>query len=220
MSKKDVLSYHEKYKNIPRDYMERLAYLYRLQPYTKEHLNSLINKIDALKNVEWEWVTYIFYMEPKSAPRPRLNRNTFTFYVKDAKNFKQVFDDFKEQNSNMECVISTPCEIITKAYIETPKSMTLEEKMAAELELIHHVNSPDYDNIAKRYTDMVQTTLISNDSIVFRGSTEKFYSILPRVEITVRFMKSYDCRYNKRTIENRKSFKENPLTLRDIKYII
>ena len=220
MSKKDVLSYHEKYQHIPKDYLERLAYLYRIKPYTKEHLNSLLQKIDALKNVEWDSVTYIFYMEPRSAPRPKLNTRTFTFYVKDAKNFKQVFDDFKEQHSDLECVISTPCEIITKAYIETPKSMSLEEMMAAELELIHHVNSPDYDNIAKRYTDMVQETLISNDSIIFRGVVEKFYSILPRVEITVKFMKSYDCKYNKRTIEKRKSFTENPLTIDGIKYII
>lgn len=220
MSKKDILSYHEKYENIPKDYMERLAYLYRLKPYKKEHLNSLLQKIDALKNVEWDSVSYIFYMEPKSAPRPRMNRNTFTFYVKDAKNFKKVFDDFKEAHSDLDYVISTPCETITKSYIETPKSMSLEETMAAELELIHHVNSPDYDNIAKRYTDMVQTTLISNDSIIFKGTSEKFYSILPRVEVTVKFMKLYDCKYNRRTIEKRKSFYENPLTVKDLGHII
>lgn len=220
MSKKDIQEYHEKFDHIPKDYMERLAYLYRLKPYTKDNLNSLLDKIDRLAEVEWDELTYIFYMNPKSTPRAKLNTKTFTFYVKDAKNYKAVFDDFKEKHSNMECVISTPTIITTKMYFETPKSMSIEEMMAAELELIHHVNNPDWDNCGKTYCDMVQKTLVSNDSIVCKGSVEKFYSILPRIEINLRFMTKYDCKYNKRSVEGRKSFKENPLTLDGIDYII
>lgn len=220
MSKKAIREYHDKFNDIPKDYMERLAYLYRLKPYTKEHLNSLLEKIDKLTTMEWDEVTYIFYMDPKSTPRARLNTKTFTFYVKDAKNYKQVFDDFREQHSNMECVISTPTIITTKVYMETPKTMSIEEMLAAELELIHHVNNPDWDNVGKTYSDMVQKTLISNDSIVCKGSVEKFYSILPRIEVNIRFMTQYDCKYNKRSVEGRKSFKENPLTIKDIGHII
>lgn len=205
---------------IPKDYMERLAYLYKVMPYKKKDLELLINSIDRLKNVAWDSVTYIFYMVPKPSQRPRLNPKTFTFYVKDAKNFKDVFDEFKREHSAMDCVISTPCTIHTKCYIETPKGMNLREVMAAELELIHHINAPDYDNLAKTYTDMVQKTLISNDSIIFSGTSEKFYSILPRIEVTIKFMTAYDCKYNKKSVEKRKSFKENELTLKDIDYII
>ena len=219
-TKKDIMEYHEKFANIPKDYMERLAYLYHAYPYTKADLESLIQKINKLSSVYWDSVTYIFYMNPKSSPRPKLNTKTFTFYVKDAKNFKQLFDDFKDQHSDMECVISTPCIIETKSYIETPAGMTLQEKMAAELELIHHVNSPDYDNLAKTYTDMVQKTLVSNDSIIFRGVSEKFYSILPRIEVTLKYMTAYDCKYNKKRVEARKSFKENDLTIKNIDFII
>lgn len=220
VTKKDILEYNEKFSEIPKDYMERLAYLYRIKPYKKEQLQSLLNKIDSLKNVSWDSVTYIFYMTPRPSQRPRINPKTFTFYVRDAKDFKKVFDEFKESHSNMDCVISTPCMIHTKSYIETPKGMSLEEMMAAELELIHHINAPDYDNLAKTYTDMVQKTLISNDSIIFSGTSEKFYSILPRIEVTVKFMTAYDCKYNKRSVEKRKSFKENPLTLKNVDYII
>ena len=219
-NKKDILEYNAKFSMIPKDYMERLAYLYNVMPYKKKDMEMLINSIDRLKNVNWDSVTYIFYMVPRPSHRPRLNPKTFTFYVRDAKNTKDVFDKFKEEHSNMECVISTPCTIHTKCYIETPKGMNLREVMAAELELIHHVNAPDYDNLAKTYTDMVQKTLISNDSIIFSGTSEKFYSILPRIEITIRYMTAYDCKYNKRSVENRKSFKENPLTMKDIDYII
>lgn len=219
-TKQDIKEYQEKFSSIPKDYLERLAYLYRVYPFKRSDLEQLIKKIDALSQVYWDSITYIFYMNPKSSPRPKLNTKTFTFYVKDAKNFKQVFDDFKDQHSDMDCVISTPCTIETKSYIETPKGMSLQEMMAAELELIHHVNAPDYDNLAKTYTDMVQHTLISNDSIIFRGTSEKFYSILPRIEVTIHFMTAYDCKYNKRSVEKRKSFKENPLTLKNLDFII
>lgn len=219
-TKKAIKEYNDNFANIPKDYMDRLAYLYRAYPYTKETLNKLIAKIDDLKNVQWDYIKYIFYMDPKSTPRAKLNTKTFTFYVKDAKNYKEIFDEFKEHSSQMDCVISTPCFLETKVYIETPSGMTLEEKMAAELELIHHVNKPDWDNVGKTYSDMVQKTLVSDDCIICKGSVEKFYSILPRIEVTLRYMKSYDCKYNKKRIENRKSFNQNPMTLRDVDYII
>lgn len=217
---KAIAEYHEKYDHIPKDYMERLIMLYKSKRFTKQQLNDLMTKIDLLKDTEWNQVTYIFYMEPKSTPRPRVIPNTYRFYVSGAKDHKKIFDDFKECHSNMECVISTPCIMETKVYTKTPAGMSAEETLACELELIHNLNAPDWDNLGKTYSDMVQDTLISNDSIVCKGSVEKFYSIIPRIEVTVKFMKLYDCKYNKRTVEKRKSFQDNPKTLRDLEYII
>ena len=218
--KQDIQSYDERFGGIPKEYLERLSYLYRLEGFTKEDINDLLEIVDRLKTIEWETVSYVFYMEPKSTPRARYNPASHIFYVKDAKNHKQIFDTFKERHSQMDVVISTPTMMSTRVYIETPKGMTKKEKLAAELELIHHIVAPDWDNLGKTYCDMVQKTLLSNDSIVCKGEVEKFYSVLPRIEVDVRFMKSYDCRFNKRTVENRKSFKENPLTLKDIDFII
>ena len=220
MSNKEIQEYHDKYDDIPKDWLERLSYLYRLKPYSREILNELIEEIDSLKETEWDEITYIFYMDPRSTPRPKLNRKTFTFYVKNAKNHKQIFDEFIEFHSELNIVISTPTILTTKVYTETPKSMTMKEMMAAELELIHNVNSPDWDNIGKTYCDMIQDTLISNDSIVIKGSVEKIYSILQRIEVNVKFMKKYDCKYNKSSVERRKSFKENPLTVEGLDCII
>ena len=216
----EALDYHEQFGSIPKDYMERLSMVYNEVGFTQKHLSELIGRINRLAKVEWEEVTYIFYMVPKPTPRPRCAPNTFHFYVGGAKTNKDIMEEFMELHSNMDCVISTPCSLQTKAYIKTPNGMNAVEKMAAELELIHNVNAPDWDNIGKTYCDMVQDLLISNDSIVYRGCVEKFYSVLPRVEVTIRYMKSYDCKYNKRSIENRKSFKENDKTIKDIEYII
>lgn len=204
-----VLEYQEKFSHIPKDYQERLVYLYKKYPFKKKNMENLLKHIDELESTSWQTITYIFYMTPAAANRPRLNPGTFIFYVPDAKNHKLMFDRFKDYHSQLNYVISTPCVLSAKVYTETPSGMSIEEKMACELELIHNMNAPDWDNIGKCYCDMVQETLITNDSIVVRGSIEKLYSCLPRVEVYISYMDKYDCRYNKRTVEKRKSFYEN-----------
>ena len=193
-----ALDYHVKYDNIPRDYMERLAWLSQEIGFNQKHMEDLLAKINQLTQVQWNEVTYIFYMIPKPTPRPKLAKNTFVFYVNGAKMNKEIFENFVRHHSEMEAVISTPCMLDTKVYIQTPSSMSIEEKLAAELELIHNVNAPDWDNLGKTYSDMVQDVLVSNDSIVFKGTVQKFYSILPRIEVNVKFMTIYDCKFNKR----------------------
>lgn len=216
----EVLEYHKKYDHIPKDYMERLSWLYNEIGFNQKQLLSLLDDIEELTKVQWNEIHYIFYMTPKPSPRPRFSSNTFHFYVGGARINKEIMQRFSDEHSEMDCVISTPCEIITSAYMPMPKGMNAKEKIAAELGLIHNVNAPDWDNLGKAYCDMIQDVLISNDSLVFRGNLQKYYSVLPRIEVTVRFMMKYDCKYNKRTIEKRKSFYENDKTLKDLDYII
>lgn len=218
--KQTILEYNAAYNHIPKDYMDRLAWLYREENFTKDDLEILMSYVDDLAAVEWGEATYIFYMDPHASPRPRLNPNTFTFYVGGAFYNKNIFTKFMELHSNSEVVISTPCFMETKAYTKTPSNMSKIEKMAAELEMIYNVNAPDWDNLGKSYCDMVQGAVVSNDSVVVKGEVQKFYSILPRVEVNVKFMTKYDCRFNKSSVEKRKSFKENPKTKKDIPYVI
>lgn len=216
----EALEYQAKYGNIPKDYIERLAYLYNEIEFKQKDLIPLLEKIDELANVQWNEVKYIFYMTPKPTPRPRYTSNTFHFYVGGAKLNSEIMERFMNEHSDMECVISTPCFLDTKAYIQTPATMTKQEKILAEMELIHNINAPDWDNLGKTYSDMVQDVLVSNDSLVFRGCVQKNYSVLPRIEVTVKFMTMYDCKYNKRTVEKRKSFYENDKTIKDLGFII
>lgn len=219
-SRKKVEEYTTLYGTIPKDYEERLKWLFEKVNFTSKDLQTLFSKIDDLLTVEWKDLTYIFYMEPSYSARPRQNRNTFTFYVPESHDAQQMFSEFMNLHADMKEVISTPCILETKAYARTPAGMSRIEHIAAELELVHNLNAPDWDNIGKLYCDMVQSALIANDSIVFRGVVEKFYSVLPRVEVKVHYMKKYDCRYNKRSIEKRKSFQLNDKTRKDLDFII
>lgn len=219
-SKSKTDEYQKVYGMIPKDFEERLKWLFEKVEFSKKDITTLFSKIDELAVSNWMTRTYIFYMEPSYSSRPRQNPSTLTFYVPESHDAQQMFAHFMEVHSNLQEVVSTPCILQTKAYAKTPAGMSKIEHLAAELELLHNVNAPDWDNIGKLYCDMVQSALISNDSIVFRGEVEKFYSVLPRVEVTVRYMKKYDCKYNKRSIEKRKSFLNNPKTKKDIDYIL
>ena len=216
----EAFEYHQKYDHIPTDYMDRLSWLFAEVGFNQRHLDDLLQKIDQLAEVQWNELHYIFYMMPKATPRPKRSPNTFVFYVKGAKTTHEIFERFMEEHSEMDCVISTPCIFTTKVYMPTPAGMSIEEKIAAELELVYNVNAPDWDNLGKTYSDMVQDVLVSNDSLVVSGQVQKFYSVLPRIEVDIKFMTKHDCKYNKRTIEKRKSFQENEKTLKDVDYII
>ena len=64
----------------------------------------------------------------------------------------------------------------------------------AELGLIRPLLKPDFDNIAKKYSDMYNGNVWLDDSLVIDGRIRKYYSILPRVEIRLRYIKF--CFYN------------------------
>ena len=161
--KQSILEYNAAYNHIPKDYMERLSWLIVEENITKEDVEELLEYVEELERTEWGEVTYIFYMHPHASPRPRLNPNTFTFYVGGAYYNKNIFDKFMELHSENETVISTPCIMSTKTYTKIPNGMSKQEKIGCELELIHNVNAPDWDNLGKSYCDMVQDALVSND---------------------------------------------------------
>ena len=55
---------------------------------------------------------------------------------------------------------------------------------------------------------MIQRILILNDNIITKGSTEKYYSVKPRVEIDIKYQLGYDSKFNKRRMESTKAYKD------------
>ena len=68
---------------------------------------------------------------------------------------------------------------------------------------IYPVSKPDWDNLAKAYCDMIEGTLIYNDSLVIDGRSRKRYSIKPRIEITLSYMEDFDSQFNKNKIKGK-----------------
>ena len=184
-SKKELKEYLEEYSKIPDDMFERLIQL--SENMTNKNVNNFIENAKNNLETKWDEIKFIFYFIPKATPRARFTRCRRHFYVSDAKNNQNLMINFCKENLKDFKMIATPCKFYADIYFPTPKGMTKEEKLRSELKLIHHVSKPDWDNLGKTYSDMVQNTIILDDSLIIEGKVTKYYSIKPRIEITILF---------------------------------
>ena len=105
-------------------------------------------------------------------------------------------------------IIVTPCYVDIDSYCPLPTGLNKVNVVLAELGLIPVVSTPDFDNLAKTYTDLTQKNLLLNDSLIQRGTSSKHYSCKPRIEIRFRYMKKFDTPYTKNKVEKWNYFKE------------
>ena len=192
--------YNKLFGDIPKDYEGRLEYLINRMDLSrlKEPVYKYMKKI---RDIRWKEISYTIYLLPQATPRPRSGRNGI-FYVKGAKDNKKLFQKYLiDQDIDL---ITTPCKFTCINYFPIPNSMTNIEKIAAELGLIRPISKPDWDNVGKTYCDMIQDLIIYDDSLIIEGVSKKFYSIKPRIEITISYMEDYDSNYNKKKIIKQK----------------
>lgn len=198
MTKKELREYEEKYGDIPNDKEGRLNYIISKAKNKERTFAPVKQEIDRIKKIKWKTVKYVIYFIPKASPRPRSSLNGH-FYVKGASDNKKFFKNFYKETLNIP-IIDTPCKFYCDSYLPTPSDMSLVNQVLAELGLIRPVKKPDFDNLAKTYSDMTQGILLYDDSLIIEGVSRKFYSCKPRIEITFKYMESYDSDYNKKRI--------------------
>ena len=189
--------YLDEYGDVPINSVERVDYLLSTLSLFRAK-TSVYDEIKRIGNIQWKELSYTIYMVPKGTPRPRLGMNG-VFYVKGAKNNKKLFQKFIEQQDMP--MIRTPIKFYCSCYLPIPKSMSSVEKVVAELGFIRPISKPDWDNLAKTYCDMIQDSLIYDDSLIIEGSTKKFYSIKPRIEIRLLYAEEYDCPFNRKKMK-------------------
>ena len=80
-----------------------------------------------------------------------------------------------------------PVSVAFKAFFPIPKSRPKWWKEAAREQIIPHTTKPDMDNIRKSLMDGLNTVAFRDDSLVFSGPPEKWYSDTPRVEVFIDF---------------------------------
>ena len=191
--------YEEKYGDITEDYEERINQL--LTPIKTDSRRKLLQEeIFRIRNVEWITKKFIIYLLPKATPRPRLVQRS-VFYVKGAKDNKKLFKKFI--NDIDIDIITTPTKFTCKSYFPIPSSMNQIEKVLAEIGLIRPISKPDWDNVGKAYCDMLQGLILYDDSLIVEGVSKKYYSMKPRIEITISYMKEHDSGYNRKKMKEK-----------------
>lgn len=191
--------YEEKYGNIPKDYESRISILSSNVNFNRQS-KTVDGEIDRIQKIKWKKENFTIYLLPKATPRPRSGKHG-TFYVKGAKNNKKYFEKYLlDKDTKM---IYTPTKFSCKSYFPIPSSMNKIEQILAEMGFIRPISKPDWDNVAKAYCDMIQGFLIYDDSLIIEGTSSKFYSIKPRIEITIEYMEDFDSDFNRKKMKKK-----------------
>ena len=197
---KSEKEYIEKYGDIPKDHDGRLDYLLSNLKCGRVK-ESFYSTIDNIKSIQWKKLEYIIYIVPKGTPRPRAGKFG-VFYVKGAKDNKKLFKQFMDMQKDIP-LITTAVKLDCSSYLPIPSSMNWVEKVLSELGLIRPITTPDFDNLVKTYTDMMKDSLLYDDSLIIEGTSRKYYSVKPRVEITLWYADKYDCKFNQSKINKK-----------------
>ena len=202
--------YREKYGDIPIDYEERLAWMYDTFHITENKANQILDARNQMFYfMYYKLFRIILFEEPEGTPRPRfrlINRQNFANTAINNGSFVHVYsinahEDnvfmkrlINEEIYELQDLIYQPCDVQYNVFFKTPSYYNTEQKILAEIGLDRPINKPDWDNIGKKYSDMYNGNVWVDDSCVVSGTVNKFYSILPRIEINLNFL---NCLYNK-----------------------
>lgn len=216
---------------IPKDYQERINWIIDTYKISDAKLKDIINT----KNKMLQQMYYmpelfvVIYEIPEGSPRPRARfikskGNNILANARSNPGFIQVYSitgaadkkfmqEFKTNSDFdfLESLIYTPCSVKYDAYFKTPSIFNAKEKMLAELGMIRPLSKPDFDNVEKKYSDMYTGNIWVDDSIVIESNFNKYYSELPRIEITLRYMNMLYNKYQYKSVSKR-------LGLDDIKF--
>jgi len=199
------LIYENKYNEIPREYLERLNWLYDKLKITDKKADQIVDMYRRMQEeMYYTEIFIVLYEVPEGSPRPRfrlINRKNLSNMAMANPSFVHVYsitgaEDNKfmerfvtEQDfSNLESIIHTPCDVVYTTYFQTPSYYNAVETYLAEIGADRHINKPDWDNIGKKYSDMSNSNIWLDDSLVIDGRVQKYYSVLPRVEIRLRYL--------------------------------
>jgi len=225
-SRKEKLEeYDLKYQNVPKDDMDRLAWLvdqYKLSP---SKMDDIIEKKRNMEtNLQYYNFKIILYEDPEGAKRPRfrmINRKNYMNAALGGGSFVHVYspnaaEDHKYLHRLMDDelvvlnnFIQTPAQVYINVFFKTPSYFNQADTILAEIGLHRHIQKPDWDNIGKKYTDMFNANLWLDDNLVMDGEVHKYYSILPRVEIYIRYLNFITNQQQYNQIINRKDYNQD-----------
>ena len=216
---------------IPKDYQERINWIIDTYKISDAKLKDIIDTKDKMMQQMYYMpeLFVVIYEIPEGSPRPRARfikskGNNILANARSNPGFIQVYSitgaadkkfmqEFKTNNDFdfLESLIYTPCSVKYDAYFKTPSIFNSKEKMLAELGMIRPLSKPDFDNVEKKYSDMYTGNIWVDDYIVIESNFNKYYSELPRIEITLRYMNMLYNKYQYKSASKR-------LGLDDIKF--
>lgn len=224
--KQKANEYTEKYGNIPIDYGERLSWLYdQLHITESQAYDIMMMRASMLGSLNYYDINVVLFEVPEGSPRPRfrlVNRQNLANMAISNPSFVHVYsitgaEDNKYMRrlvdagelSQLDHLICTPCCVDISAFMKTPSSYNKTDTILAEIGIHRPIFKPDFDNIAKKYSDMFNKNIWLDDTLVVDGSVHKFYSVLPRIEIRIKYLNMLYNKQQYNAITSRVDFDPN-----------
>lgn len=215
--------YLEKYGDIPIDYEERISYMIDRFNLSENKMKEIIEKRDTmLQNLFfYECEIIQLFEEPEGSSRPRfriINKSNFNRVALESQ-FVHVYTPHAAEDHvymkklcdqeliQLDSLINTPCMIKYDAFYKTPSYFNVTDTFLAEIGLIRPpIDKPDWDNLGKKYCDMYNHNIWLDDALVVTGEVNKYYSILPRIEINLKYLNALYTKQQYNRIINRKDY--------------
>lgn len=200
--------YEDKYNKIITDPEERLRSFFEEKGYDFEKARKKAEDklIKICEQRTYSVIKVILYEYPMKTDRPRtFNGHTFS---PNARQNKEYLGKNVKKIKKILKLVNTPSKITINAYLEMPNNVPPDEILLYECGVLDVLDTPDYDNISKCYTDMLKDILISDDDIFYKAIVTKYYSTLPRVEVIIRYQDKHDSDYIYKKLKIRKSIKD------------
>ena len=215
--------YTAKFGHIPIDYRERLSWLYDKLHLTEREAYVILDiHRSMISSLNYYTVSIVLFEIPEGSPRPRMrivNRQNLSNMALSNSNFIHVYsltghEDqvfmkrllTEQEFEGLNQIICTPCDVDINAYLKTPSSYNRKETILAEVGLQRPITKPDWDNIEKRYSDMFNRNVWLDDTLVIDGAIHRYYSVLPRIEIRLKFLNLLYNKHQYNQIINRVDF--------------
>ena len=219
--KQKASEYEEKYGDIPVDFRQRMSWLYDTLKLSQSQMYEIMNTSSQMSGaLQFSGdINVVLFEVPEGSPRPRfriVNRQNLANMAIANPSFAHVYSITGAEDNKfmrrlvdagelqqLDSLICTPCNVDICAYMRTPTSFNKTDTILAEMGLIRPIYKPDFDNIAKKYSDMFNKNVWLDDTLVIDGSIHKYYSVLPRIEIRIRYLNMLYNRSQYNSITNR-----------------
>lgn len=138
---------------------------------------------------------HILYVEPKPQSRPRFSRHGRAYELKDMTDWKKtVSQTLLYQKAKP--ILKGPIYVSVTFYIYPPKRISkIDSKRPRPNRLIEKMyvdKRPDLDNYVKAILDASNEILFKDDGQIAVLTSQKLYSLDPRIEIEVTELRKKD----------------------------
>jgi Holliday junction resolvase RusA-like endonuclease len=232
--KQKQFEYAQKFGHIPVNYRDRLEWMYDEYNINEIKANRILQKRDAmLCSLFYHDIDLVLYQLPEGTPRPRfrlVNRTNMIDSALTNGQFVHVYNLYAKDDSiymnkmveteirSLEQLICTPINVVFNIFLKTPSAFNIDDMFLAEMGLIRPIVKPDYDNLAKKYSDMSNHNIWLDDQMVMSGTVNRYYSVLPRIEINIRFLNMLYNNYQYKAVSGRKDFSDYNCNVDYFKY--